>query len=256
MLSAAEIDLNAGSTSLLRHACLQLQAGSLHVILGANGAGKSTLLSVLAGARSPTRGDVMLNGRAMSAWSLTEQARRRAVITQHDALDADISAWASVSLGRHPYGDADSATGADAIEQAMRRSGCLALAGRSITGLSGGERARVRMARALAQLDHPLDEPRYLLMDEPTASLDLAWQHHTLALARELARGGLGVLAVLHDPNLALRYADQVTLLRRGTVVDSGTPEQVLQAQTVSELYQLPLRRLALPDGGNLLIPS
>lgn len=254
MLSASEIHLQQGGHTLLRHARLQLQPGELHVLLGANGAGKSTLLGVLAGALPPQRGQVEINGAAMASLPLLERASRRAVVSQQDRSEGSMRAWDSVALGRFPYQDEHQPIGQAAIEQAMHQTGCLGLANRELSGLSGGERARVQLARALAQLDKRFSEPRYLLLDEPTASLDLAWQHRSLQRLRQLADEGLGVLAILHDPNLALRYADTVTLLRHGTVVDSGPTASVMQETLLSELYDLPLR-LAAPLGQDILVP-
>ena len=254
MLTASEIHLQRDGHTLLRHARLQIAPGQVHALLGANGAGKSTLLSVLAGPQPPQRGQVQINGETMASLPLLERARRRAVVSQQDRSEGSMRAWDSVALGRFPYQDEHSAGGQAAIEQALRQTGSLGLANRELGGLSGGERARVQLARALAQLDNRLDEPRYLLLDEPTASLDLAWQHRSLRRLRHLANEGLGVLIILHDPNLALRYADTVTLLRHGTVVDSGPTPTVMQEALLSELYDLPLRRAA-PLGQEMLIP-
>lgn len=254
MLSASEIHLQIGGHTLLRHARLQVQPGQLHVLLGANGAGKSTLLSVLAGARQPNRGQIQINGVAMAQLALAERARRRAVVSQRDRSEGAMRVWESVGLGRFPYRDEALPSGQQAIQLALQQTGSLALAERELGGLSGGERARVQLARALAQLDNALTEPRYLLLDEPTASLDLAWQHRSLQLLRRLADSGLGVLVILHDPNLALRYADTVTLLRHGTVVDSGPTGTVMQEAVLSDLYELRLRR-AQPLGQDMLVP-
>ena len=169
MLTASEIHLQRDGHTLLRHARLQIAPGQVHALLGANGAGKSTLLSVLAGAQPPQRGQVQINGETMASLPLLERARRRAVVSQQDRSDGSMRAWDSVALGRFPYQDEHSPGGQTAIEQALRQTGSLGLANRELGGLSGGERARVQLARALAQLDNRLDEPRYLLLDEPTA---------------------------------------------------------------------------------------
>ena len=253
MLSATQVCLQLRGRSLLRGIDLQVLPGELHVVLGANGAGKSSLLQLLAGGRTPDLGQVRINGQLLQRLSLIDLARRRAVVTQNEAQAPQITAWQAVNLGRHPYVGESFNSARNAVRTAMHRTGCLPLADRMVPTLSGGERARVRMARVLAQLASPVSEPQYLLLDEPTASLDLAWQHRTLKLARDLCSEGLGVVAVLHDPNMAMRYADTVSLMRNGTVTDSGPSERVLSATTLSVLYGLPLQTHHLPGGRAVL---
>ena len=137
------------------------------------------------------------------------------------------------------------------------------LAERDFTTLSGGEKARVQLARVLAQLWHPAQvagarRPRFLLLDEPTAALDLKHQHTTLATARRYARdqGDLGIVAVLHDLNLAAQYADRVVLMRQGAIVADGAPHSILTAQMVEAVFDLPVRVLQHPDHGAPLIAA
>ncbi len=192
-------------------------------VAGRNGAGKSTLLSVISGLRRPTRGEVLLDGRPLTALTALALARRRAVLRQQDTLTAPLLAREVVALGRHPHGDGDP-HGAP-VARAMEEAEVAHLADRLVDTLSGGERQRVQLARVLAQLDGG----GVLLLDEPTSALDLAWQHRVLERVQQLARSrGLAVLAVLHDLNLAACFCDELLILRQGRQVARGAPEDVL----------------------------
>jgi iron complex transport system ATP-binding protein len=197
-------------------------------VLGANGAGKTTLLRVLSGALKPWQGSVTLAGRPLAAWAPREQARLRALLPQDSQLGFAFSALEVVLLGRFPHHGGRSGPHDERIAMA-------ALA------RTGGERARVQLARVLAQVWEPWQgRTRCLLLDEPIAALDIAHQHATLALARELAAGeGMCVVAVLHDLNLALQYADVVTLLHAGRVHACGRPSEVISRSALRDCFGL-----------------
>ncbi|QLA80673.1 heme ABC transporter ATP-binding protein [Acidovorax sp. JMULE5] len=203
----------------------QFVPGRVTAILGPNGAGKSTLLAMLSGQRAPRSGHVWMGGQPVSGKGAQALARQRAVLPQDTAVAFDFTVKEVVEMGRFPHRQQPSRHEARIVTEAMQATGVAHLAGRSINTLSGGERARSHLARALAQIWEPLpgspDCPdgatRWLLLDEPTAALDLAHQHHTLALVRRWAvEQGVGVVAVLHDLNLALRYAHDSLLLAPG----------------------------------------
>jgi len=234
---------------------LGVAPGELHVLLGPNGAGKSTLLGLLAGDLHPARGEVVLDGRSLADWPPMALARRRAVMMQRGSLPFPFTVREVVGLGRLPW-QRDDASPAEQrkVMLALEQTGAAALADRRYPALSGGERARVQLARALVQIaadDAGDQDPtgRYLLLDEPTASLDFAFQHHSLITMRRLADRGVGVLAILQDPNLALRHADVVSLLDHGRLVASGRPADVLDAERLSAVYGLPIEALRRPDG-------
>lgn len=229
----------AGGRSLIEPLDLQLQAGELLVLLGENGAGKSSLLRLLAGEPPApglqAGGTVELAGRPLANWSPRALARCRAVLPQHTDLAFDFHALELVALARHPHGDPPAVARAMAAG-ALARAGASAFARRGLRELSGGERARVFLAAALAQIESPdATQPRLLLLDEPTAALDLAQQHRLMATVRELAAGGrVGVVAIVHDLNLAAQYADRVLLLAAGRRLAEGPPAAVLRPEAIA----------------------
>ncbi|AXQ29566.1 heme ABC transporter ATP-binding protein [Solimonas sp. K1W22B-7] len=237
-LRALDAGYDADGRSLLGRAALAATPGEVHAILGPNGAGKSTLLKLLSGELRPARGEVMLDGRPLAQWDLGALARRRAVLPQDEQLGFGFLVEEVVALGRLPCPRHPPAREEHILRQTLEAAGVAPFWGRSYTSLSGGERRRVQLARVLAQVWEPLAEgPRYLLLDEPTASLDLAHQHASLTAARRFARDGNGVAVVLHDPNLALAYADTVSLLADGAVVACGAPAQVLDAPRLRSVF-------------------
>ena len=228
-----------------------LQPGRFTAILGPNGAGKSTLLSLLSGQRTPQSGQVCLSGRALCEYSAAQLALVRAVMPQENAVAFDFSVQEVVEWGRFVHRSAPSPH-EDAIAlQALQATGVAHLALRNINTLSGGERARVHLARALAQLWEPRPDgaARWLLLDEPTAALDLSHQHQSMALLRQWAQQqGVGVVAVLHDLNLALRYAHDVLLLD-GSACGYGAVAEVLTAETITRIWQVDCTAVRAPDG-------
>ncbi len=219
LLVCDQLGVGLPGRPLLATVHTQLAAGRVTAILGPNGAGKSTLLAMLSGQRAPRSGRVWLGGQPVSGASTPALARQRAVLPQDTAVAFDFTVQEVVEMGRFAHRQQPSRHEAHIVAQAMEATGVAHLAGRSINTLSGGERARSHLARALAQIWEPLPDgaPRWLLLDEPTAALDLAHQHHTLALVRRWAvEQGVGVVAVLHDLNLALRYAHDSLLLAPG----------------------------------------
>lgn len=241
-----------GGRVLLDTVSLRVEPGRLHVLLGPNGAGKSTLLALLAGDLKPAAGTATLDGRRLADWPSAALARRRAVMMQRDELRFPFSVDEVVALGRLPWQRREQSPGERAVvAAALRQAGADKLAGRRYLALSGGERARVQLARALAQITADADDPapRYLLLDEPTASLDFAFQHQVLLSLRQLADRGVGVLAILQDPNLALRHADAVSLIAGGRLMAAGIPETVLDADRLSMVYGLPITAARGPDG-------
>ncbi len=212
-------------------------------VIGPNGAGKSTLLHLLSGALAPDRGWVGLDGRPLGEWPRTELARRRAVLPQASDLSFPFRGIEVVLMGRAAHaGVSDRDRDAAVAFAALRATDALHLAERVYPTLSGGERQRVQLARVLAQIwpdDGGADEPRFLLLDEPTSALDLLHQHLVMSVARDLADHGVGVLAVLHDPNLAAMYADRIVVLDNGCVVADGAVEAVLTEATIGRVFGL-----------------
>jgi iron complex transport system ATP-binding protein len=245
-LRADHLSYGVRGRKLLDAVSLQLKPGEVHALLGPNGAGKSTLLKLLAGDLQPEQGQVELNGRPLMSWTARERARLRAVLPQSDSLRFGFTVSEVVALGRLPCPAHSPQREAGIVREALVAADAAHLSGRIYTTLSGGERARVQLARVMAQLWEPVEielggGARYLLLDEPTASLDLSHQHACLKMARCFAAGGVGVLAILHDPNLAMTYGDEVTLLRDGRMLASGTPVETLTEDKLEALYGIPV---------------
>ena len=246
------VGARAGASTLLKGVDLVLQPGEVGAVLGPNGAGKSTLLSVLAGLRAPDSGKVSLGGRALSTIAAETLALERAVMQQDSSVAFDFSVREVVELGRYPHRQKPSADEAGIVREAMALTDVAHLAERAINSLSGGERARAQLARVLAQVWDPLPggQPRWLLLDEPTAALDLHHQHHTLTTVRAWARErGVGVLAVLHDLNLALRYADRVWVLDGGCLQASGPPSETLTPALLRRVWRISAQAVVSADG-------
>lgn len=250
MLACSALSVRAGWRHLLKGIELAVRPGEFVAVLGENGAGKSTLLRALAGESiAPLRasGRVELAGRPVGAWPPLERARLRAVLTQHTELAFSFTALEIALLGRYAYGAA--AADRAIARQALRLADAAHLAEREVATLSGGERARVLLAAVFAQLwEMEAPRPRFMLLDEPTAALDLAHQHHLLATAREFAaRRGLGVLTILHDVNLAAQYADRVLVLFDGRLLAQGTPHEVLSPPVIAEAFAVAAHVLSHP---------
>ena len=231
---------------------VRIQAGRFTAILGPNGAGKSTLMSMLVGERAPQSGQVLLDGLELSAHAVEGLARRRSVMPQDCSVAFDFTAQEVVELGRYPHRHQPGTGEAQIPAQAMALTGVDHLAQRSINTLSGGERARTHLARALAQIWlQPTDgAARWRLLDEPTAALDLAHQHHAMRLLRQWAgQQGAGVVAVIHDLNLALRYADDVLVLGGDAGVHHGAVLDVLQPALVRQVWGMQCDPVRASDG-------
>ncbi len=259
MLAAVDIDLALGGSQILDSVTLDLRPGEFVAVLGPNGAGKSTLLSVLSGTREPDTGNVTLDDRPLTSWQPQALARRRAVLPQFSELDFSFRVFEVVQLGRTPHaGRSSRQRDLEIAFAALEATEAVHLADRIYPTLSGGEKQRVQLARILAQLDLPApaeyppdratDRIRYLLLDEPVASLDPAHQHATLGIARNAARQGAGVLAILHDFNLAAMYADRLVLMNRGQVAAIGDAASVLTPALIDAVFNLPVQVMAHPQ--------
>ena len=252
-LACAATQLRVPGGPLLATVTAALRPGRFTAVLGPNGAGKSTLLSMLCGTRVPDGGGVLLDGRPLARWPAEALARRRAVMPQDTLVAFDFTVREVVEMGRFPHRTAPSREEGAIVEAAMAATGVAHLAERGTQWLSGGERARTHLARALAQVWLPSADgaARWLLLDEPTAALDLAHQHHALALLRRwAAEQGVGVVAVLHDLNLALRYAHDVLLLglaQGGALF--GEVQQVLTTETIERVWGVDCMAVQARDG-------
>lgn len=228
-------------------------AGRFTAILGPNGAGKSTLMALLTGERVPLGGEVRLHDEPLGKHCMQTLARHRAVMPQDCSVAFGFTAAEVVELGRYPHRARPSRHEASIVHAAMQLTGVAHLADRDINTLSGGERARTHLARALAQIWEPptedADLTRWLLLDEPTAALDIAHQHHSMQLLRQWAeQQNVGVIAVVHDLNLALRYAHDVVLLSAGAC-QTGAVRDVLTPQNIARVWRVSCS-VAMADDG------
>ncbi|MFG1888808.1 heme ABC transporter ATP-binding protein [Micromonospora sp. NPDC049051] len=212
---------------------LRIRSGEVHALVGPNGAGKSTLLAAVSGDLPPVAGTVEIDGVPPDGWSPVELALRRAVLPQRSTLNFPFTVDEVVRMGRAPWaGRSEQGDDDEVVADVLGRCDVTRFADRPYPSLSGGEQARVALARVLAQ------RAAVLLLDEPTAALDLGHQELVMSIARDRARAGDAVVAVLHDLTLAGAYADTVTLLCDGRVRAAGPPAQVFTAPLLSEVYR------------------
>ncbi|WP_291425904.1 ABC transporter ATP-binding protein [Deinococcus sp.] len=244
-LTAQGLHVRAGAFPAVQGVSVRFESGQFSAVIGPNGAGKSTLLRALTGLSTPHSGEVRFGNRPLTDWSRPERSRALAYLAQHEALPTETRVRDVVALGRgaghwkwglipaRPWTEQDEA----AVHRALERTDTLKFAARRVAELSGGERQRVALARALAA------RPQFLLLDEPTNHLDLAYALEVIRYVRGEVAAGLGVVAVLHDLNLAAR-ADFVALLCRGQVLAQGTPREVLTPPNLQAAYGIEVRLL------------
>lgn len=243
MIEARDVVVRVGGATLLRDVTFTALPGTVTGIIGPNGAGKSTLLAALAGDLPLAAGSVTIGGLAPNSSSARSLAQVRAVMLQDVNVAFSFLVRDVVSMGRRPWAGMErSADDAERVEAALELTGTAKLADRDIMTLSGGERARVALARVLAQ------ETPVTLFDEPTAAMDIGYQERTLGIIRGLAAAGGTAVVVLHDLNAAAAYCDRFYCLRDGAVAACGGVDQVFQSSVLSEVYDWPIR--VSRDGG------
>jgi iron complex transport system ATP-binding protein len=225
---------------------LAVGPGELVAVAGPNGSGKTTLVRALLGHLAADDGEALLDGRPVREWRAAAIARGVGVVTQREEIVFPLTVWQTVLLGRYPHLGPMAAEGpADrqAVDAALRRCDIEWLAERRVDSLSGGEWQRVRIARALAQ------EPRILVLDEPSAALDVRHEMELFELIRSLVSGGIAGLVITHQLNLAARFADRIVLLAGGRVLAEGGPEAVFRPDVLARVFEWPLAVTRLPDG-------
>jgi iron complex transport system ATP-binding protein len=230
-----------------------LRTGEVLALLGPNGGGKTTLLKTLLGLLAPKAGEVRLGDRSLGNYSSRERARLIAYVPQSHAATFAFTVETVVLMGRSAHGNLFSRpTAADraVVASMLERFGIAHLADRPYTMISGGERQLALLARALAQ------EPQFVVLDEPTASLDFGNQGRVMREIRALGASGHGVLFTTHDPNHAMRAADRACLLRQGAVIGEGAARDVLTSKNLSALYGAKVQRLTDADGDQAFLPE
>jgi iron complex transport system ATP-binding protein len=249
MLSGHALTIGYGDRVVGRNLDIALSTGEVLALLGPNGGGKTTLLKTMLGLLAPQAGEVQLDKRSLSDYSARERARLIAYVPQSHVATFAFTVETIVLMGRTAHGDLFSrptATDRAIAMRALERFGISRLSERPYTMISGGERQLVLLARALAQ------EPRFIVLDEPTASLDFGNQGKVMEEIRKLAASGHGVLFTTHDPNHAMRAADRAYLLREGSRIAEGATGAVLSRTQLEALYGAPVELICDQEGGRI----
>jgi iron complex transport system ATP-binding protein len=255
MLKIESLSVDYGARRVLHDVSLSVQSGEILALIGPNGAGKSSLIRAVSGVIPVRSGQVRTNGGEFASLNPMQRARYIATVPQAISLPPAFTVWETVLLGRTPYLNflgQFSKEDENLARRALERVHADELSERRVGELSGGERQRILLARALCQ-STPI-----LLLDEPTAHLDLQYQVSLLELVRKLVReDNLAVLIALHDLNLAARYADRVALMVAGRITALGSPREVLTPELISHAYSLPVQVVEHPfAGGPLVLPK
>jgi iron complex transport system ATP-binding protein len=244
VLSAGNVTVRIGAKEIVRGASLALNAGELVALVGPNGAGKTTLMRALVGLL-PAQGTITLQGKPLEDLSPRERARAIAYLPQGHIFHWPMSVESIVMLGRAPHADPFSAASAqdrEAVAHALATTETHIFAERAVTTLSGGEKARVALARALAT------QALVLLADEPTAALDPRHQLVVMDLLRNAAASGNAILAIMHDLTLAARFADRVLVMQDGRIVAEGTPDEALAPERLASVFGIEAATVAIGD--------
>ncbi|MGL4559922.1 MAG: heme ABC transporter ATP-binding protein [Afipia sp.] len=238
MIEADAVCMKVRQATLLHNVSVQLRGSETVAIVGPNGAGKSTLLRLLSGDLRCTGGGVRLKGRDLASFSSRDLANHRVMLSQHVNVSFPFTVEEIVAMGA---GDRPRAIAAPLVDAAIAELDLTPFRHRELPTLSGGEQQRAHFARVLVQLACGEAEhgPGVLLLDEPTSSLDLRHQINLVETAKRRARTGTAVVAVLHDLNLAVRFADRIIVLRKGTVAADGSPAQTITSQMISDVFDV-----------------
>lgn len=236
MLTAKKISFAVRGRDILKEVSVQIKPGRFTTVVGPNGAGKSTLLRILSNELCPSQGMVTLNGNTLHSYHARALSQVRSVLPQHTQVQFAFTVSQIVQLGRqhHPSLRSESAA---IINEVMELTGVMPYKDRIYRTLSGGERQRVQLARVLAQVWEQTVFPRYLLLDEPTSSLDIAQQDVIFSLARAACERNIGVLAIIHDLNQAVQFADDMLFLRDGRAVAYGQSATVFTQSTIEATF-------------------
>jgi len=251
-LRLSQVGVSLGGRPVLAGVDLAVAPGEVVGLVGPNGSGKTTLLRIACRVLAPDSGDVRFDGRPLRDYARRDLSRRIAVVPQDTSIPFPFRAGELVVMGRaphQPFSGFDSREDARKAREALDRVGIAHLADRSVFELSGGERQLVAFARALAQ------DAELLLLDEPTAFLDLRHRVDVLSVVRELAREGRSALVVSHDLNLATRACDRLEVLSRGRIVARGAPSEVLSEKLLADAYGVKADVVRGPDATPVVVP-
>jgi iron complex transport system ATP-binding protein len=241
---------------LLNDIEVSFEPNRFHVIMGANGAGKTTLLRLLAGNLQPSEGDVFLFDRSIKSYSKKELATKRAVLSQHYQIAFPMAANDIVMMGRYPFfSTAPSRTDRNICKETMRLMHSHELSNREYGSLSGGEAQKIQMSRVLAQIweANPRNE-KILFLDEPVSHLDLKYQHQLLETAKGLCKQNVTVIAILHDINLALLFADHILFLKEGKLIYDTLQPSKVDAEVIRNVFDVNASVIDLANGKRVVV--
>ncbi len=254
MLSVHNISFSHQGRRLLQEISFEVNRGELTVVLGSNGAGKSTLLKCISREWNPQQGQIVWNQKPLASWTGAALAKERAVLTQNFQISLPFSVEQIVMMGRYPhFKSSPSPLDNHTVLQSLRYTGIEHLKGRNYLTLSGGEQQRVQLARILAQLWDGDNSNKLMLLDEPVSALDIQYQHGVMQLVKKLALRGFTIVAVLHDLNLALQYADKILMLKQGKQIAYGDL-QVLNGENIREVYEVDAELIQHPESKRKLV--
>ncbi|WP_051416665.1 heme ABC transporter ATP-binding protein [Asinibacterium sp. OR53] len=235
---------------LLQDISFEVQPGTFTIIMGMNGAGKSTLLKLLSGIHHPSTGEVLLEGQSLCAIQTNQLALKRAVLTQQQQLSFNMTAEEVTMMGRYPYiKPCPSPLDKEIVQNSMQRMGITHLAKRYYHTLSGGEAQKVQMSRVLSQIGSATaDNPKILLLDEPVSHLDIQYQYQFLDVTKQLTNEYVTVIAVLHDINLAIRYADHILFLKKGQLVHKLEEPASINSNIIQDVFGIHTSIISHPE--------
>lgn len=256
MLRTEKIYYRIGKKQILNGISAEFHPGEFNMILGPNGSGKSTFLKIFSGEVSGYEGSVLYNDHKISNLKKEELAKYRAVMSQQPELSFPLTVDEVVMMGRYPHFSFNPGKKDETIcNEVMERMNLTEFKERNYLTLSGGEKQRVQYARVLAQVwEKPVSGFRYLFLDEPLASLDINYQQEFLQIARELAKEGIVLVAVMHDINLAIQFADKLFFLKEGELVDHGKPKEILTEDLIKKVFNIKSVIINNPVTGNPLV--
>lgn len=256
MLRTENICYRIGKKAILKNISIDFMPGEFNMILGPNGSGKSTFLKIFSGELKPEKGNVLIDGKIINSIKKEDFAKVRAVMTQQPELGFPLSVEEVVMMGRYPHfvfnpSNKDKAICAEAIDKMRIQY----LTGRNYLTLSGGEKQRVQFARVLAQIwELPVTGNRYLFLDEPLTNLDINYQQAFLIVAKELVKMNTVLVAIIHDINLSIQYADKLFFIKEGEIVASGKPLEVLSPDLIKHVFDVDARIIHNPLSGSPLV--
>jgi len=244
-LNLKSVSLKLDNRQILKDVSLEINEGEIVSVIGPNGAGKSTLLNVLTGDITPDSGDTIYDNRQLNKISIQERAFTRSVMSQMQTLVFNFNVKDVIEMGWLQRGNSDfSSNFSKAFESVTKECNVHNLVHRKFNSLSGGEQRRVHFARTLLQLWRPSqsNDPRYLLLDEPTANLDLSSEMLLMNILKARASSNVGILVILHDLNLASHFADKIAIMKDGEIKAFGKPEEIMTDDFLTSIYEVPIK--------------